>query len=66
MWISDNAWNIIEKRRQVKIKMRGLYNNRKRKETEKEIASLDKEMKKLIRRDHRRYMDSIASNIKAT
>jgi hypothetical protein len=60
IWISDNTWNIIDKRRQVKFKMSGMYNTRKWKEVEKEYASLDKEVK-LMQRDHRRYMDSLAS-----
>jgi hypothetical protein len=37
IWISDNTWNITDKRRQVKIKM---YNTHKWKEEEKEYASL--------------------------
>jgi hypothetical protein len=41
--------------------MSGMHNTCKWKEVEKEYASLDKEVKKLIQRDHRRYMDSIAS-----
>jgi hypothetical protein len=61
IWISDRTWDIIDKRKQVKIKMSGLYNTRKGKEVEKEYASLDKELKKLIQRDHRRYMDSVGS-----
>jgi hypothetical protein len=56
----DNTQNITDNRRQVKIKMSGLYNTCKQ-EVEKEYASLDKEVKKLIRRDHRRYMNSTAS-----
>jgi hypothetical protein len=45
----------------VKIKMSRIYNTCKQYEVEKEYASLDKEVKKLIWRDHRSYMDSIAS-----
>jgi hypothetical protein len=59
--ISDNTWNIIDKRGQVKIKMSGMCNTHKWNEVEKEYASLNKEVKKLIWRDHRRYMDSTAS-----
>jgi hypothetical protein len=59
IWISDNTWTIIDKRRHMKIKMGGMYNTRKQK-VEKVHASLNKEVKKLIRRDHRRYVDSIA------
>jgi hypothetical protein len=61
VWISDNTWNFTNKRGHVKIKMCGMYNTCKWKEVEKEYASLDKEVKKLIQRDHRRYMDSTAS-----
>jgi hypothetical protein len=60
IWKSDNTWNIIDKR-QAKIKMSGMYNSHKWKEVEKEYASLDKEVKKLIWRDHRKYMDSTGS-----
>jgi hypothetical protein len=41
--------------------MYGMYNTHKRKEAKKEYAFLYKEVKKLIWRDHRRYMYSIAS-----
>jgi hypothetical protein len=41
--------------------MGGMYNTHKRKKVEKEYTSLDKEVKKLIWRDHRGYMDSITS-----
>jgi hypothetical protein len=57
----DNTWNITDKRRQVNIKMSGKYNTHKKKEVGKEYASQNKEVKKLIWRDHRRYMDSNAS-----
>jgi hypothetical protein len=59
--MSGSTWDVIDKRRQAKIKMSRMHNTHKRKEGEKEHASLDKEVKKLIQRDHRRYMDSIAS-----
>jgi hypothetical protein len=48
VWISDNTWDIADKRRQVKIQMNGMYNTCKRKEVEKDYASLEKEVKKLI------------------
>jgi hypothetical protein len=60
IWISDNTLNIIDKRRQVKIKMNGMYNTCKPKEVEKEFESLDKEAMKLIWRDQKRCMDSTA------
>jgi hypothetical protein len=61
IWVSDCTLDIIDKMRQLKIKMSGMYNTCKRKAVKKEYASLDKEIKKLIQRDHRRYMDSITS-----
>jgi hypothetical protein len=45
--------------------MSGMYNTCKHKEVEKEYASLDKEVKKLIWRDHRSYMDSTASEVQS-
>jgi hypothetical protein len=45
IWISDNTWNITDKRRQVKIKTSGMYNTHTWKEEVKEYASLDKEVK---------------------
>jgi DNA-binding ferritin-like protein (Dps family) len=60
IWIPDNAWNITDESRQVKIKMSGMSNTRKWKEVENEYESLDKDVKKLIWRDHKRYMNSTA------
>jgi hypothetical protein len=65
IWISDNTRNISDKRMQVKSRMSGMYNTHKWEKVEKEYASLDKEVKKLIWTDHRRYMDSIASEVQS-
>lgn len=61
IWISDSIWNIADKCRQGKIKMSGMYDSCKQMEVEREYASLDKEVKKLIQTDHIRYMDNTAS-----
>jgi len=61
-WISDSTWKMIERSKQTKGKLCATYApTRKGKELEKEYAALSKEIKKNIRKDHRAYVDKIAS-----
>jgi hypothetical protein len=62
VWVSDNTWKMIERRKPMKHRICALYaGTRKRKELEKEYAALSKEVNKSVRKDYRAYINNIAN-----
>ena len=63
-WISDNTWQMTERRKQTKGKLRATNaRTRKGRELEKQYAALSKEIKKSARRQSKIYINLLAPEL---
>ena len=59
-WISDNTWNLIEERKGIKTKINSTRSERIIKRRKEEYKEKDKEVKRSVREDKRKWMSEKA------
>ena len=59
-WISQNAWDLIEQRKEVNKKINGTKSERIKERIRERYRELDKEVKRQIKKDKKTWVDNIA------
>ena len=59
-WISDNSWKLIEERNGIKTKIDSTRSERIKNRMKEEYKEKDKQVKKCVREDKRRWMSKKA------
>ena len=59
-WISKEAWDLIEQRKEIKLKLDGTNSERLKEKRRVEYKAKDREVKRQIRRDKRNWSEGIA------
>ena len=59
-WISKESWDLIEKRKAIKLKLNGTNSERLKEKRQIEYKAKDQEMKRQIHRDKRNWTEGIA------
>ena len=60
-WISNESWRIIEERRSLKSRINNTKSSRIKQELQDQYRNTNKQVKRLIRRDKRAYLEELAS-----
>lgn len=59
-WISKASWDLIEQRKEVKLKLDGTNSEKPKEKRRVEYKAKDREVKRQIRRDKRNWSEGIA------
>jgi len=59
-WISQDAWDLIEQRKEVKKKINGTKSERIKERMREKYKEIDREVKKQIKKDKKTWVDDIA------
>ena len=59
-WISQTAWDLIDHRKNIKMKMDGVRSERLKQKQRDDYREKDKEVKKQIKKDKKEWMENIA------
>ena len=59
-WISKESWDLIEQRKEIKLKLYGTNSERLNEKRRIEYNAKDREVKRQIRRDKRNWSEGIA------
>ena len=65
-WISQEAWQEIEERRNIKQKLLGIKSERLKEQQKQVYKEADRTVKQLTRRDKRKYLEDIATQAEET
>ena len=60
-WISQEAWQKIEERRNIKQKLLGIKSERLKEQQKQVYKEADRTVKQLTRRDKRKYLEDMAT-----
>ena len=59
-WISQTAWDLIDQRKNIKLKMNGARSERLKQQRRDDYREKDREVKKQIKKDKKEWMENIA------